>query len=195
MKFKFEEIKTAAELMEYISISGMPTDQERIFRMQDIIGHTAVEDLVAIANDIGRNDEHGNPDPNGTWSSGRRGTQGLFYSLIFHIWNWEDATRFWNKYTNPDKKLLTKTYEDLANLKKQNEHLTARRNELLEEVKDATENWKKTYNQFREQEQRAINAEEEIIRLKARLYDLMMKEEERQGKAPVVSDSGEEEVA
>lgn len=171
----YDEIKTAADLVREVMLHGLSTKQEDICRAQDIFGHSPVEELVKLANDNGMNDEHGNPDPKGSWSSGRKGTRNAFYSIAFAIWNWEDATRFWNQYTNPDKETLVKTYEENAALKKQNASLTERRNQLLEEVKEASDKWESTYAQFREQEARALKAEEEIVQLKAKLYDLMTK--------------------
>lgn len=175
MESIYDEIKTAADLVREVALHGLSTKQEDICRAQDIFGNSAVEELVRLANDNGRNDEHGNPDPKGSWSSGRRATQSIFYSIAFAIWNWEDATRFWNQYTNPDKEMLVKTYEENANLKKQNETLTERRNQLSQEVEEAANKWQSTYEQFREQEERALKAEAEIVQLKAKLYDLMTK--------------------
>lgn len=78
---------------------------------------------------------------------------------------------------NRQLKLELKTRgEHEAKLDGQIEKLTARRDELFDEVKEAADKWSSTYGQFREQEARAIKAEEEIIRLKAKLYDLMIKE-------------------
>ena len=100
---KFDSIQTAAELVAEVQAHGMSTAQEDICRAQDIFGRTAVEELVRLANDIGRNNDQGQPDPQGSWSSGRRSTQGTFYTIAFSIWNWEDATRFWNLHTNPER--------------------------------------------------------------------------------------------
>lgn len=171
----YDEIKTAADLVKEVMAHGLSTKQEDICRAQDIFGRSSVEELVSLANDNGMNDEHGNPDPKGSWSSGRKGTRNTFYSIAFSIWNWEDATRFWNQYTNPDKEILVKTCEENATLKKQNATLVERRNQLSEEVEEAANKWQSTYEQFREQEARALKAEAEIVQLKAKLYDLMTK--------------------
>lgn len=171
----YDEIKTATDLVREVMLHGLSTKQEDICRAQDIFGRSSIEELVSLANDNGMNDEYGNPDPKGSWSSVRKGTRNTFYSIAFSIWNWEDATRFWNQHTNPDKEMLSKTYEENAALKKQNATLAERRNQLLEEVKEAANKWQSTYEQFREQEARAIKAEAEIVQLKAKLYDLMEK--------------------
>lgn len=99
----YDSIKTAAELVAEVQIHGLSTAQEDICRAQDIFGHTAVDELARLANDIGRNNGQGEPDPNGTWSSGRRGTQSTFYSILVNIWHWEEVTRFWNLHTNPER--------------------------------------------------------------------------------------------
>lgn len=172
----YDNIKTARELVQAVRISGLSTATEDICRAQDIFGHSTIEELEELANDTGRNNENGEPDPNGSWSSGRAATRGTFYSILFNIWNWEDATRFWNQHSNPEYEELKKLREDRRILESRIEKLTARRDELMEQVKtgaDATlENW----NKFREQEERAEAAEAEIVKLKARLYDLLIKE-------------------
>ena len=69
-----------------------------------------------------------------------------------------------------------KAQKRVEELEKTVEQLTARRDELLKDAErkenDAVKNW----NKFREQEDRADRAEEEIIKLKAKLYDLLIKE-------------------
>ena len=69
---KYDSIETAAELVAEVQAHGLSTAQEDICRAQDIFGHTSVEELAHLANDIGRNNAQGEPDPHGSWSSGRR---------------------------------------------------------------------------------------------------------------------------
>lgn len=173
---KFEDIKTAQELIDYISIHGMPTDEESICRMQDIVGHTAIEDLDFLANNIGRTDEYGNPDIKGSRNGGRN-TQRYFYPLIFSIWNWEDAVRFWNQHTNPDKEMLTKSYEECKNYKKHNEALLHERDDAQDTAKEAQARVKELENKLAEQERITAARDAEIIRLKAKLYDLVEAEQ------------------
>lgn len=52
---KYDSIKTAAELVAEVQAHGLSLAQEDICRAQDIFGRSAVQDLVALANDIGRN--------------------------------------------------------------------------------------------------------------------------------------------
>lgn len=172
----FSDIKTIQELIAYIAAHGMPTDEESVCRMQDIVGHSTIEELDFLANNIGRCDEHGNIDPKGSCSGGKN-SQKYFYPLIFSIWNWEDAVRFWNQHTNPDKEILTKTYEENRVLKKRNEELTARRDELLENEKLVADKVSELMEKGFESEKRIGDLELENIRLKARLYDMMTAEE------------------
>lgn len=173
MASKYDGIKTAKELVLEVMMHGLSTAQEDICRAQDIFGHSTVEELADLATDIGRNDENGNPDPKGTWSSGRRGTYSTFYMIAFAIWNWEDAVRFWNQHSNPDR-------EDLAIARIEAQTNQAKVNSLLkelgkvrrekEEADTSLDEYKDLSGQLRSDlEQR----EAEIVRLKARLFDMM----------------------
>ncbi len=82
MKSIYDDIKTAADLVRHVSVHGLSTKEEDIFRAQDIFGHSTIEELDTLANDIGRNNENGEPDPNGSWSSGRKGTRDTFYFIL-----------------------------------------------------------------------------------------------------------------
>lgn len=174
---ELKDIKTAKELIEHIQIHGMSTVQEDIVTMQDIIGHEPIEELYLLANDIGRNDENGNPDPKGTWSSGRKGTQSTFYSLLFHIWNWQDAVDFWNRNTNPD-------HEQKLIVDAQNNDLRCARDRMRKEIESKDAVLEDLHNRLKEAEDSAQRLREvvnrkdaEILALKAKLYDLMTKEE------------------
>ena len=69
-----------------------------------------------------------------------------------------------------------KEQERVEELEKRVGQLEARRDELLEEVKKGTDATIQNWNKFREQEDRADRAEAEVIKLKAKLYDLLIKE-------------------
>lgn len=85
MSSQYDSIKTPAELIAEVMTHGLSTKQEDICRVQDIFGRAPIEDLVKLANDIGRNNADGEPDPKGTWSSGRKGTQSTFYMVLSSI--------------------------------------------------------------------------------------------------------------
>ena len=170
----YDNIKTATELVSYVRFHGMSTKQEDICRAQDIIGHSDIEELDNLANDIGRNDENGNPDPKGTVSSGRMETRSTFYSILFHIWNWEDATRFWNQHSNPEYKELNVLRKLRGQLNEQVRKLIERRDELLKDSKLAGEHITELNARIADEKARAEAAEAEITKLKARLYDLLV---------------------
>lgn len=167
---------TAAELVRDAMMHGFSTTQEDICAAQDVFGHTAIEELDRLANDNGRNDENGQPDPKGSWSSNRRPTVGQFYSILFQIWNWEDATRFWNQHSNPER-------EELLSLRKQVESLKTRASHAEEQaVLEHNNRLDETNGRLKaEEDARRLAAElhdrdMQIMELKAKLYDMMMKE-------------------
>lgn len=172
---KYDSIKTAAELVCEVKNHGLSTVQEDLNRAADIIGDTEIGDLVRLANDIGRNNENGEPDPKGTWSSDRIATQNTFYSIISHIWHWEEVTRFWNQHTNPEHEELSELRGINTRLGEENEALVARRAELLEDAKRGAEYISSLNSELAKTRARAEAAEAEVVQLKARLYDLLCK--------------------
>jgi len=170
---KYDNIKTAADLVAEVAVHGLSTDQDDINRAADIFGNTAIDELDRLANDIGRLDkpssEGGKPDPNGSWSSGRKGTQDTFYFIAFNIWNWREATAFFNEHTNPATKghRLTKLEKSLEELKKEKSSL---------EKQLAVTDGNARNHERRVDELGAQNAglRREITLLKAKLYDVMV---------------------
>lgn len=177
MGSKYDSIKTAAELVAEVQAHGLSLAQEDICRAQDIFGRSAVQDLVALANDIGRNNENGEPDPKGTWSSGRKATQGTFYSIAFRIWSWEDAVRFWNRHSNPE-------HEEVVELR-------AKLKAELAEHAETKNTLRREHTEHQAEKGRVLDLKEKvesleaevhdrdmtIMELKAKLYDLMVKKE------------------
>ena len=172
---KYDSIKTAAELVREVKNHGLSTVQEDLNRAADIIGNTEIGELVRLENDIGRNNENGEPDPKGTWNSDRIATQNTFYSIISHIWHWEEVTRFWNQHTNPEHEKLSELRGTNARLGEENKALVARRAELLEDAKRGAEYISSLSSELAETRARAEAAEAEVVQLKARLYDLLCK--------------------
>lgn len=173
MKSIYDEIKTAADLVRHVSIHGLSTKEEDVSRARDIIGHSTIEELDTLANDIGRNNENGEPDPNGSWSSGRKATRDTFYFILFKIWNYEDAVRFWNEHTNPEHKQLIAIKEmNAANNKK-----VAELQEQVKQERDArVVETSRAYvlQTGNEQLQEKLHDRDmTIMELKAKLYDLM----------------------
>lgn len=166
---------TAAELVRDAMMHGFSTTQEDICAAQDVFGNTTIEELDRLANDNGRNDENGQPDPKGSWSSSRRPTAGQFYSILFNIWNWEDATRFWNQHSNPERDELLnlrKTCKEwAAQCDKQDALLKEEHKRRLEETSARLDAEKKAERLDTEVYDRDL----QIMELKAKLYDFMMK--------------------
>lgn len=79
------------------------------------------------------------------------------------------------KLAEASKELGTKDTK-IENLEARVAQLDARRDKLLEQVKSVTDANVESWNKFREQEDRAEAAEAEIVKLKAKLYDLLIKE-------------------
>ena len=171
---KYDSIKTAAELVAEVQLHGLSTDQEDICRAQDIFGSTPVYELALLANDIGRDNADGKPDPKGTWSSGRKGTQGTFYTIVSAIWHWEEVTRFWNQHTNPEKEELLELRSSCEALKQEasqkSDEVTKEHELRLAETSEKLKLKEEAERLGAELHDRDVT----IMELKAKLYDLMV---------------------
>ena len=170
----YDSINSPKELLEIVKFHGLSTEIEDICRAQDIFGRATLQELVTLANDNGRMNDSGETDPNGIWSSGRDGLQKTFYSVLFHIWNWEEATRFWNQHTNPEYAKLKKqaeaarkTNEALELANHNCEVLQSNERRLHDELSEAA-------NEIDMLQEEVATQAEEILKLKAKLYDLMV---------------------
>ena len=177
MSSKYDNIKTAADLVREVQNNGLSTATDDICRAQDIFGNSSIEELARLANDIGRNNDQGEPDPNGSWSSSRKPTQGTFYMIAFSIWNWEDATRFWNLHTNPEHKTLERIRKVANELETDAIKAEASNQKLRELHENLIKRYDRLEGEYHAMKCRAENVEAEVIILKAKLYDYMMKEE------------------
>lgn len=170
---KYDSIRTATDLVTEVAIHGLSTEQEDINRAQDIFGRSTIEELTRLANDIGRNNNRGEPDPEGTWSSSRKATQETFYFIAFNIWNWRDATAFYNEHTNP----ATKEAKKIKKEKDRTEKELARTIETLKQTRETLEAETKRADQEEREngllEERLAVANYTTIELKAKLYDYM----------------------
>ena len=185
MSSKYDSIKTAAELVSEVQLHGLSLAQEDICRAQDIFGHTPIEELARLANDIGRDNEKGEPDPKGSRSSGRRATQSTFYSILSSIWHWEEVTRFWNTHTNPEheqvEELRAKLRAEMAEhsntkkaLEEQRVSTDAEHKSLLAERAKRIEQSDKIESMKAEIHDRDMT----IMELRAKLYDLLVERKE-----------------
>lgn len=171
---KYDNIKTAADLVAEVAIHGLSTAQDDINRAQDIFGRSTIKELAALANDIGRNNDQGEPDPKGSWSSSRKATQETFYFLAFNIWNWREATAFYNEYTEPKM-------EEVRRLSKENKELTDSLTKTTTrynaEFERAEINAKLIIQYDADKRQLTTDLEAaraEITALKVKLYDMMV---------------------
>ena len=156
---KYDNIKTAADLITEVSLNGLSTAQDDLNRAADIFGRSSIKDLAALANDAQCKSEDG-------YSTGKPSTSSTFYFIAFSVWNWEEATRFYNEHT---LLLPTKYREATDKLKVETKR-----------ADQATENWhkyeassKEQWNARRATEDALEAAQQEIVALKAKLYDLM----------------------
>jgi hypothetical protein len=151
MKTKIAEIENINELMDYTIAFGVPTDTDSIVKMQDIIGHSTIEQLDTIANS----------------NNGSR-----FYFLLFHVWSWEQATEFYNQHSNKQYITMIDELKDLwADVKILNDRLNTDR-KALEETKRMFD---KTDEEAFRQKERADKLEAEVLKLKAMLFNYMTK--------------------
>lgn len=149
----YDKIKTVRELINDVRAHGFSTAVEDICRVQDIFGHSSIEELAGVANENSQE----------------------FYMILFKIWRWDEATAFYNEHSNPVninslKKELSDCKEQLEAIKKQARGLgNAHTKDLENNVKLG-----KALDEY-EKENRDLK--DEIIKLKAKLYDLMVKKE------------------
>jgi len=160
MASRYDKIRTPEELIFETEAHGLSLLPEDICRAQDIIGRAAIEDLVAIANDSKRRD--------------------AFYMVLFEIWSWEEAVRFYNKHSNKPVIDALAAHDDMkSTIDDLNCELSNYIDSLGEEraaseiqrikMRDLEKVIQKKDDIIRERERT-------IIELKAKLYDLITKE-------------------
>lgn len=171
----YDNIKTARDLVYHVKNHGLSTNPEDICRAQDIFGHSTIEELDDLANDIGRNDENGNPDPKGSWSSNRIPTRDTFYNILFIIWNYDEATRFWNQHTNSEHDELLVIREERKDFRaaalKLEKDVQQEHKARLEETRIKLELSAQVDKLAAELHDRDMT----IMELKSKLYDLITK--------------------
>lgn len=152
-KSVYDKIETAKDLTFEVMAHGLSTKIEDICRAQDIFGNSAVEELQALAKD-----EH---------------RSRVFYQIIFTIWNWEDAARFYNQNSNPlyiEGREAVKERETLKAELTCKEDSIARLNGDIAEYKGAI---KQMFDEKVDYQKEIDEKDAEIVKLKVRLYDLM----------------------
>lgn len=155
---KYDKIETAAELVAEVQLHGLSTNQEDICRAQDIFGNSPLEELARLANE--------------------KATQRTFYMILSNIWNWEDVTRFWNQYTNPQTKELEELRKEHIKLNMMYEGSLNRNSELKRLLEEEAGLAMDLQTRVGDAQRVAEDAEAEVMRLKAKLYDLIVEGKE-----------------
>lgn len=167
MASQYDSIKTPKELLTQVAMHGFSTQIDDRIRAQDIFGRAPIEDLVELANTAGKTSEN-------------------FYMVLFSIWHWSDATRFYNQHSNPDRAIWKRDEQTIKELKKQvavldenvahkQETITRYSNQLV----DANNEIMETEKALKAANERTADLEMENIKLKAKLYDMMVAKEEK----------------
>lgn len=150
----YDKIETAKDLTFEVMAHGLSTKIEDICRAQDIFGNSSVDELQTLANDEQRSR--------------------IFYQIIFSIWNWEDATRFFNQNSNPAYIEGREAAKERGELKAE----IARKEEKIAKLNGEIADYKAAIKQMRDEKVDYQNEIDEkdalIIKLKARLFDLMV---------------------
>lgn len=170
----YDSVKTAKDLITEVRAHGLSTAAEDICRAQDIFGHSTIEELAALATDNGRRDEDGTPNQFGNWSSGRDGTQKVFYQIIFTIWNWEEATKYYNEHSNPLYIEGRNAVKERNQLNKTLENQSAQLDKLNQEITEDKDAINQLIGEKYEYQKEIDEKDAVIVKLKARLYDLMV---------------------
>ena len=98
--------------------------------------------------------------------------------IVSHIWNWEEVVRFWNQHTNPQTEELKRNRDAYDFIVEGNKKLKNENDELKEQVSDLLERESELVTLMDDAQRRAEDAEAEVVRLKAKLYDLLVERKE-----------------
>lgn len=169
----YDNITTAADLVTEVAAHGLSTEQDDLNRAADIFGNTSIGELARLANDIGRNNDKGEPDPNGSWSSSRKATQGTFYMIAFSIWNWREATAFFNEHTNPATQEARRLAKENKELAASLDATTRDRDAIAAKLEATAERARDYAYKIDDLKAEIQQRETETNALKAKLYDLI----------------------
>lgn len=149
---RYDDIKTAKELIHEVALNGISLNQEDRCRAQDIIGHSTVGELSELANSFAQ--------------VGNKSESSIFYFIIQNLWAIEDVIRFWNINSNPEHQEVKKLREETQKLKEEKDRFSEAYESLLADYG----NLKKELKQMKDESSRDT---QEILSLKARLFDFM----------------------
>lgn len=161
---KYDNIKTATALVSEVKANGLSMETEDICRAQDILGGAPVEELVGLANLTG--------------PSGTRDTQSVFYMIVSRVWNWSQVVEFWNRHTNPQTEELKRNRDAYDFIVEGNKKLRAENDELKDRLAGLLAEQTDLHTRVGDAQRAAEEAEAEVVRLKAKLYDVLVEGKE-----------------
>ena len=154
----YDKITTAEALVREVIANGLSSEVEDRNRAADIVGSTPIGELAALANH------------NGLVCGKKLGE--TLYFILFKVWGWYEAASFYNEHTFDAN-------GKLRDLRTERDVLAINNESACAEIVRLTNQRDRAHSQFREYETRAIQAEQEVITLKAKLYDFMCTKEEK----------------
>ena len=156
MNSQYDSIKTPKDLILEAKAHGLSTTQEDICRAQDIFGRAPIRDLAELAKE----------------------DYGTFYMILFSIWNWEDAARFYNEHTLGYPARIRELEEDMRKLEGEVAHQKEQARIAHENMKKEMENRREAREEYHKVRTALHDRDMTILQLKAELYDYMKQEKE-----------------
>jgi hypothetical protein len=156
---RYDDINDIVALIREIAYHGMSTQQHDLNRIADIVGNTHVGKLAEMANSTG--------------TYGNRNAGQVIYSILFKVWNYEQAVSFYNEHTLHLGAKYREVQKERDRLSSDYECALGEVQKLIN-VRDALTEELDTYKTVAsEQSVSLIAKDDEITTLKAKLYDLM----------------------
>lgn len=153
----YDKYHTAKEIVDEVEFHGLSTKQEDICRVQDIFGTTPIASLIELANGM-RSDK--------------------FYMILFHIWNWREATDFYNEYSNQRYAELKCDSEGYNQCNQALNEQVAENERLAKSISDEQKQRIKAEEKAGLAQMKIKELEQQIIELKAKLYDILIESKE-----------------
>lgn len=152
---------TPEGLVDKVRAHGLSTKTDDICKAQDIFGHARESTLVELANDPRKSE--------------------TFYMIVFNIWHWQDATRFYNRHSNQDYERMRAEAKEvataLAAVKEEAEEHQQDCNIWMERCRSSEAAHAETVKELEFYKDGYEYANRQIVELKAKLYDLMVAKE------------------
>lgn len=153
---ELQEIKTVKDLLTFIRMRCLDTSEiEHINRICDILGNAPMCDLKEAANS----------DKN------------TFFMMVKHCWSIVQMIEFYNENCNPRYEQMTRYENQLEKLESSFKNLSADLDGTVTILNNVRTERNRLEIKAANQGQEITRQEEEILRLKARLYDLEHKED------------------